>query len=132
MASPMVQLVADAANSAHAARVRPADLTAAIARLTAAIPLATPSPMSSIAIVVLSPPRRNAVQMRNSTEATRASAAASANRLHSRERAARRRKLEIIRVVLSAEGCMLFSAGRSAGEVCQATYREPYVNSNQP
>src|SRR5712692_6527123 len=101
---PMVQLAADAASSAHAACVRPDDLTAATARLTAAIPLATPSPMSSIAMVVLSPPSRKAVQMRKRTEATRASAAATANRLHSGERAARRRKLEIIRVVLPADG----------------------------
>src|SRR5690348_7219019 len=98
----MVQLAADIASSAHAVRVRPDDLTAAIARLMAATPLATPSPMSSIAMVVLSPPRRKAVHIRNSTEATRASAAATANRLHSRERAARRRKAEINRVELSA------------------------------
>src|SRR5260370_41349351 len=122
MASPMVQLVADAARSVHAARVRPDDLTAATARLTAAIPLATPSPMSSIAIVVLSPPRRKAVQMRKRTDATRASAAASANRLHSGERAARRRKTDITGVLLSAEGCMLFSAGIAEGGGLRIAY----------
>src|SRR5260370_15141331 len=104
MASPRVQLVADAASSAHAVRVRLDDLTAAIARLAAAIPLATPSPMSSSAMVVLSRPRRNVVQMRKRTEATKPSAAPPANRLHPGERAGRRKKVEIIRVVVSAEG----------------------------
>src|SRR5260370_34091202 len=104
MPSPIVQLVAAAASRPHPVRVRLDDLTAAIARLAAAIPLATPSPMSSSAMVVLSPPRRNVVQMRKRTEATKASAAATANRLHSGERAARGRQLEIIRVVSSADG----------------------------
>src|SRR5712692_47489 len=83
MASPMVQLAAPAAISAQATRRRPDDRRAANKRLIAATADATPSPMSSTAIVDLSPPTRKAVQIRKATAAASASTAANANRLHS-------------------------------------------------
>src|SRR5713101_6398281 len=58
MTSPRVQLAAAAAISAHAARRRPDDRRAARARLIAATPDATASPMSSTAIVFAADPKR--------------------------------------------------------------------------
>src|SRR5260370_39550188 len=78
MTSPRVQLAAAAAISAQAARRRPDDWRAAKARLIAATPDATASPMSATAIVVLEPPIRNAVQISNATANTNASNAANA------------------------------------------------------
>src|SRR5713226_3336404 len=73
MASPMVQLAAAAAISAQAIRRRPDERRAATARLIAATADATPSPISSTAIVDRSPPTRKAVQIRKATAAASAS-----------------------------------------------------------
>ena len=85
----MHQVAAPAPKSAHAVRVRPLERTAATARLTAAMPAATASPMSSIAIVVCSPPKRKICQTRKAAHTIATRAAATANRLHSRVRARR-------------------------------------------
>ena len=124
IASPMVQLAADAASSIQATRSRPEDRAAAHARLIAAIPDATPSPMSSTAIVGLSPPIRNLVQIRNATEVTKASEAAIANRFHSLARAPCHIDLTEVDADAGPPGVgKVFRRGvwRSAGEVCQAT-----------
>src|SRR5207245_8528249 len=83
IASPMHQLDAPAPSSANAERVRPLDRREATARLTAAMPEETPSPMSSIAMVVLSPPNRKICQTRKAAHTIATRADARAKRLHS-------------------------------------------------
>src|SRR5712691_10273039 len=131
MASPMVQLAAPAAISVQAIRRRPDDLRAATPRLIAATADATPSPMSSTAIVDVSPPTRKAVQMRKATAAMSASNAAKANRLHSLVRMPGQTDQPAAADVTSpsVRGDVSLGDLGSAGEVCQATEWEPYVNS---